>query len=230
MINLKDALTSSVGRKILNALAAIGLVVFVILHLAGNLTLIAGQQAFNDYAAKLHALGPFLYVLEAGLLFVIILHVVTSVQLWAKNSTSRSREYEYSQQSKEGPSNYSLSSTNMIASGLILLAFLVLHILQFRLRYLWDAQYTPENYYKNLYTMVETAFANPVWVGVYCGAMVFLGFHLRHGVWSMFQSIGAMNSRWKSSVYGLALIVALLLAVGFFILPLGIYLGFFPLG
>jgi len=237
MINLKDALTSSVGKKILNGLSAFALVFFVIGHLGGNLTLLISPEAFNSYAAKLHGLGFLLYIVEFGLLAAIVLHVVTSISVTLESSEARTQGYRSPQKSKEGPSNYGFSSVNMIVSGLVLLMFLVIHLIQFRLRPYWDGEYSSETYYKHLYEMVHGAFTEtmpvlgfdfPIWVFVYCGTMAFLGFHLRHGIWSMFQSIGAMNSRWRSSMIGLSLIVGVLLAVGFFFLPIGIYLEWIP--
>lgn len=232
MIKLKEALTSSIGKKIINGLTAFGLVAFIIVHLVGNLTLFAGADAFNAYAAKLHSLGVGLYVLEIGLVLVFLFHIGTGISVTLENSSARSSDYRSGQKSKGGPSNFSFASVRMIVSGLILLMFLGIHLLQFRLRpFISDnPDYSHEEYYKHLYTMVDNAFADPVWVATYCLVMVFLGFHLRHGVWSMFQSIGAMNSRWKKSVYGVAFIVGLLLAIGFFVLPLSMYFDWAPIG
>lgn len=237
MINLKDALTSSIGKKILNGLTAIGLVLFIIGHLGGNLTLMVSPEAFNSYAEKLHGLGFLLYIVEFGLLAIIVVHAVTGISAAIQNAGARSQGYRSSQSSKGGPSNYGISSLNMIISGLVLLMFLVIHLIQFRLRPYWDAKYSSEDYYKHLYEMVHTAFTDtmplfgfdfPVWVFVYCGTMVFLGFHLRHGIWSMFQSIGAMNARWKATMTTVALVLGVLIAVGFFFLPIGIYLEWIP--
>ncbi len=237
MVSWKQVLTSSVGKKILNGLSAIGAVLFVFAHLGGNLTLLGGQAAFNDYAAKLHALGPLLYVLEFGLIGVFLLHIVTSLAVTAESSDTRSTDYEASQSSKGGPSNYGFASNYMIISGLFLLVFMIVHLVQFRFRHwwtdtigqgAWDIGITGSDYYKHLYATVDWTFApaNPLgefWVLFYCGVMLFLGFHARHGIWSMLQTVGAMNKRWKTGIYGAALVLGLALAVGFFWLPIHMY-------
>jgi succinate dehydrogenase / fumarate reductase cytochrome b subunit len=237
MLSWKRVLTSSVGKKIFNGLSALGAVVFVFAHLGGNLTLLGGAEAFNDYAAKLHALGPLLYVLEFGLIGVFLLHIVTSISVTLESSDTRGEGYEANQTSKGGPSNYGLASTKMIVSGLFLLVFTVVHLAQFRLRHwwsdtigqgAWDIAINGSNYYKHLYAMVDWTFApeNPLglfWVVFYCGVMVFLGLHARHGIWSMLQTIGAMNKRWKSGLYSVAFVLGVALAVGFFWLPIHMY-------
>ena len=227
MIKIKDALTSSLGKKILNALTAIGAVLFVVVHLAGNLTIYGGAEALNGYAEKLHALGPLLPVLEIGLLAVFVVHIVTAIMLTVENSGARSEDYVASRSSKKGPSNWSFASVRMIISGLVLLVFLGIHVAQFRLAPYWQEGVDHE-YYHNLYDMVWTTFQDPVWVGAYTVAMVFLGFHLRHGVWSMLQSVGAMNSRWSKTIYSVAFIVAILVAVGFLMLPVSVYMQWTP--
>jgi len=229
MLKFKDVIFSSIGRKFLNGITAVALVIFVIGHLGGNLTLLIGPEAFNSYAEKLHSLGGLLYVAEVLLLLAIVVHAGVAVKLSVENSRGRSQGYRAGQQSKDGPSNYNLSSTTMIVSGLVLLAFLFLHLIQFRLRPYWDDAVSHE-YYHELYQLVDQAFAQPIWVVTYSVVMLFLGFHLRHGVWSMLQTIGAMNNRWKQSVYGFALLAAVVLAVGFLILPVGMYFDVFPLG
>ena len=232
MIKIKEALTSSIGRKVLNGLTAFALVFFVIGHLGGNLTLMVSPEAFNAYGAKLHSLGWLLYAVEIGLLAVIVIHAFTGIALSIKNLSTRSSEYRAKQTSKGGPSNFGFSSVWMIVSGLVLLMFLGIHLFQFRMRpfYTTEAKFGHHEYYKHLYEMVDTAFADPVCVVAYPLVMVFLRVHLRHGIWSMFQTVGAMNSRWKQTIYGLALVLALLLAAGFFILPIGLYLDYLPLG
>lgn len=233
MINLKDALTSPIGKKVINGLSAIGAVVFVIAHLGGNLSIFGGEGALHAYAEKLHHLfgGIALPFLEAGLIGVFVLHIASAIAVTIENKKARSQDYEASRQTKGGPSNWGFASNKMIISGLILLVFMIIHLLQFRLRYLWDAAYSSEDYYHNLWSMLQVTFAGPnglIWTIFYCGVMVFLGFHMRHGVWSMFQSIGAMKTSWKKPVSAIALILAVLVAVGFFVLPIYMFATMAP--
>ena len=76
----------------------------------------------------------------------------------------------------------------------------------------------------DLYALVDAAFASPGWVAFYVGSMLFLGFHLRHGFWSAFQSLGAMKPEWSKAIYGLGLALAVVLTIGFLGIPIYMYL------
>ena len=104
MISLKEALTSPIGKKVINALSAIGAVVFVIGHAGGNLTLLGGEGAFNAYAEKLHALGILLPIAEVGLVAVFLLHIISALAVTKDNNAASSKDYEASRETKGGPS------------------------------------------------------------------------------------------------------------------------------
>lgn len=218
MNRLKKALSSPVGRKLVMSISGIALVLFVIVHLLGNLTLYIpdGGRTFNDYAAGFEAMGPFLYVIELGLLAVIVLHIVWGIGTTIRNRNARPDNYSEKVKSKGGPSRLSLASKNMIVSGVVLGFFMIVHIWHFRIQKEFIDDY-------NLYAMVHESFSNPFWVLFYVGSMVFLGFHLRHGLWSALQSLGAMKPEWSKAIYGIGFFVAVVLAVGFLGIPLYIY-------
>jgi succinate dehydrogenase / fumarate reductase cytochrome b subunit len=232
-MKLTKALSSSVGRKIVNALSAVGLVVFVILHLAGNLTIYGGAEAFNAYGYKLHSLGWILTIAEIGLVAVFLLHIASSIAVTLENRKARSEDYVASRQSKGGPSNWSWSSVYMIVSGLFLLAFVVVHVLQFRFAELtWVAEQggpisatTTVNGHetRNLYAFMEAVFSDWRWLLFYEASMIFLALHLRHGLWSWLQSIGAMAAGYKQVTYAAAAVTAAVVGAGFFALPLYVY-------
>ena len=227
MIPLKRALSSPVGRKFMMSISGIALVLFVIVHLLGNLTLYVpdGGETFNRYAAGFDAIGPVLYLIEFGLLAVIVIHIGYGITTAIKNRKARPEGYASSTKSKGGRSNLSLASVNMIVSGVVLGVFLIVHIWHFRVRkvYLADTTEINGNEHADLYAMVHTAFSDPFWVAFYVGSMAFLAFHLRHGFWSTLQSLGAMKPEWSKAIYGIGLIVALVLAVGFMGIPLYIF-------
>jgi succinate dehydrogenase / fumarate reductase cytochrome b subunit len=126
--------------------------------------------------------------------------------------------------SKGAASKQTVSSRTMIVTGLVLLVFLVIHLKQFRfgpdyhtslpghLGDVWD-----------LYRIVFETFQQPVWVIFYVVVMVLLGFHLRHGFWSAFQSIGALNPKLRPLAFSLGVVFALIIAVGFLVLPIFVY-------
>ncbi len=227
MIPLKKALTSPVGRKFVMSISGIALVLFVIVHLLGNLTLYVpdGGETFNRYAAGFEAMGPFLYVIELGLLAVILIHIGWGITTAIKNRKARPEDYDESTETKGGPSRLSLASKNMIVSGVVLGFFLIVHIWHFRVRkdFVGETTEVDGQEATNLYAMVHEAFADPFWVVFYVGCMVFLAFHLRHGFWSALQSLGAMKPEWSKAIYAIGFFVAVVLAVGFMGIPLYIY-------
>lgn len=227
MIPLKRALTSTIGRKIVMSLSGISLVLFVIVHLAGNLTLLVGPDAFNTYANNFTALGAALYVIELGLLAVIVFHIAFGIIVSLRNRQSRGTGYQQGIKTKGGPSNLNASSRYMFWSGLALGAFIIGHVIHFRgQKFFYDVTTTigeSDVLVLDMYQMVATAFTNPIIVILYVAGAVLLGVHLRHGFWSAFQSLGAMKPEWSKGIYGLGFLIALLLAVGFVGIPVFLF-------
>ena len=222
------AMNSSVGKKVAMALSGIALMLFLIVHLGGNLTLFAcdGGQLFNTYAHHLESLGPLLYVAEAGLLAIFLLHVFTAFGVVADKRSARPGGYAVTA-SKGGNSKMTVASKSMIYTGIILLLFIPLHIWMFKFNagrgFTFIDLHGKE--VKDLYLMVLTAFKDPAKAWAYAAVMFLLGFHLRHGFWSSLQSLGAMNPKWSPALYATGLAFALLMAAGFLALPL--YLLYF---
>lgn len=232
MIPIKRALSSSIGRKFVMSLSGVGLVIFVIVHLLGNLTLLFpdGGEMFNTYAYNFETLGPLLFVIEMGLLAVIVVHIVFGVTVSLKNRSARAKGYDQNIKTKGGPSRLSAASKNMFITGGFLGAFIFAHLIHFRVAkmFVGEKVMVGDTEMTNLYAMVLDAFANPVIVAIYVAAAVMLGFHLRHGFWSAFQSLGTMKPEWSKGFYTLGYIIAVTLAVGFVGIP--IYLFAIQLG
>ncbi|HMP73511.1 MAG TPA: succinate dehydrogenase cytochrome b subunit [Kiritimatiellia bacterium] len=217
---------TTVGRKVIMAVSGILLMLFLIVHLAGNLTLFVpdGGEMFNKYAYTLESLGPLLYLAEAGLLAIFLFHIITAFQVHYEKKKARTDRYAV-EASKGGPSKKTIASRSMIITGIILLVFIPLHIWMFK--YNAGEPYpkvmVDETEMKDIYGAVYGAFKRPGVVAFYTTVMFLLGFHLRHGFWSALQSLGAMNPRWTPLVYAGGFVFALLLAGGFLILPLYFY-------
>ncbi len=219
-------LKSTIGRKVIMAVSGIFLMLFLVVHLAGNLTLFVpdGGQMFNSYADKLHQLGPLLYVAEAGLLAIFLFHVISAFQVYAEKRRARPDHYAVSA-SKGGPSKNTVASRSMIYTGLILLVFIPAHIWMFKYNAGQPFAYVEagEHQMKNLYSVVVNAFQNPVIAFGYTAVMLLLGLHLRHGFWSALQSLGAMCPKGSAVIYTAGLVFAILMAGGFLVLPLYFY-------
>jgi succinate dehydrogenase / fumarate reductase cytochrome b subunit len=221
---------SSIGKKLVTGATGVALVVFIIGHVTGNLTLFISGDAFNSYAHHLQSYGILLYVAEVGLVGFIALHAFSAVSVWRDKGKARSVSNSVVE-SKGAPSRQTVASRTMIYSGLVLLGFIVVHLIQFRFGPAESAGYVTMVHgepARDLYRLVVETFKHLPWVVGYMAVMVFLGFHLRHGVWSAFQSLGLLNPRGRAILYPAGLVAGVLIAAAFVLMPLYLYL-FAPL-
>ena len=226
MISMRKALATSVGRKFVMALSGLALIGFLVVHLSGNLALLAPSgDKFNKYAHLLQSFGLLLQVASWGLFAMFVIHILNGIGLTWKNKTARPARYAKSA-SKGGPSKSNLGSRNMIVSGLVLAVFWIKHLIQFKWGPGIEKGYVTTIdgvQMRDLYKLVSEEFHEPFEVGFYTVVMLFLGFHLRHAFWSAFQSIGAMKSKWSPILYGIGVALAVALTIGFILLPSWIY-------
>lgn len=223
-MNQSKPLKSTVGRKVVMAVSGIFLMLFLIVHLGGNLTMFVSADLFNSYAHHLESMGPLLYVAEAGLLAIFLFHVISAFHVHAEKKRARPEPYAI-HASKGGASKMTVASKSMIYTGVILLLFIPAHIWMFKFNMGRDFTTTVvhEQTIKDLYLPVSEAFKNPAIAFGYAAVMLLLGLHLRHGFWSSLQSLGAMSPRLSPFIYIAGLLFALAVAGGFFVLPLYFY-------
>ncbi len=220
--------SSTIGRKVIAAISGIALMLFIIVHLGGNLTLLIpdGGATFNSYAHHLAGLGPLLWVARAGLLIFFLAHVLLAIGVRLDEKRARPEGYAL-KASKGGPSKQTLSSRSMLVTGLLILLFVPFHIWMFTLNQ--GVPHAPVDLHgalvKDVYLAVVTAFKDPVKAWGYVAIMALLGFHLRHGFWSAFQSLGVLRPKWSPAIYTAAFVFAALMAVGFIALP--VYMLYF---
>lgn len=220
-----SAVTSPIGKKVLTGITGLVWVVFVILHMIGNLGYFASTEAYNLYSDFLVGTGPLLILVEVILAATLLIHAAIGIHIYIRKR--RARQHGYATYKTAGwPSLQSPSSRTMIFTGLILLVFLVIHLDTFKFGPGIEAGYVATvggDQIRDLGRLVTEKFQSPLYAFGYPAVMILLGFHLRHGIWSAFQSLGAMNKRLTPLVYGLGTILAIGIAVGFLILPLYIY-------
>jgi succinate dehydrogenase / fumarate reductase cytochrome b subunit len=209
------------------AMTGLALIGFLVAHLLGNLLLYKpdGGEAFNRYALALESLGPLLYVAEVGLLVFFLGHAVLAVILTLKARKAKPIR-ALGAKSKGGASHWNASSSSMIVSGSVILAFLVFHIFHFKFGPGVAEGYVTtlgETEARDLYRHVVEQFKRLEIVGIYTVGLVLLGLHLRHAVWSGLQSMGWMNSQRSPKFYAISLVIALLLSVGFLLIPWYLY-------
>jgi succinate dehydrogenase / fumarate reductase, cytochrome b subunit len=210
--------SSSIGSKLLIALTGLGLFIFLVGHLAGNLLFLAGPATFNEYSHKLVS-NPLVYVAEVGLVVIFVLHVIKTARLYFGAKEARPVAYAMKERAG-GPSRKNVASSTMIFTGTLVLIFLVLHLRAFK----FGTWYEGAGGVRDLYRLQVEIFSNPLYVAWYMLAMVFVGFHLWHGVASAVQSLGWDHPKYTPKVLVIGRVLAVLIAGGFFFLPLYTYL------
>lgn len=221
-------LTSSIGRKLLMSLTGLFLIVFLIVHLLGNVQLLLddGGKSFNVYA-KFMTTNPVIQFTSIGLYFFILLHAIQGLLLWRKNVAARGSQ-GYAVKVTRATNTNAGFAKNMGWLGTIILVFLLLHMYQFWLQMKMGttpmATYDGEQV-KDLYTLVATAFANPVYVVVYVVSMLIISFHLWHGFQSAFQTLGINHKKYTPFIQFLGKAYSILVPLGFAIIPIWMYLN-----
>jgi succinate dehydrogenase / fumarate reductase cytochrome b subunit len=216
-MRLLQAASTSVGSKILIALTGLGLGIFLIAHLAGNLLFLAGPATFNEYSHKLVS-NPLVYVAELGLLAVFLLHLGKTVAGFMGNAAARPQAYAAKKwaKTKNPKSRKSLASATMIVTGTITLLFVVSHLFTFKFGTYYE---TPDGI-RDLYRLQVEIFSNPGYVGFYLVAMGVIFSHLWHGLSSAAQSLGIDHPSWTPRILVLGRVLTAVIAGGFFVLPI----------
>jgi len=221
MPSLHEAVNSQVGRKLLTGITGILLILFLIVHLSGNLAIFGEAEAMNRYSMFLHDLGPLLWIARIGLLLAFLLHAWIGISIWWNKRKARPQKYEvYS--SKGGASKQSISSRSMAFTGVVLFIFIIIHLDTFALG---DTQLTEIDgrQTSDIKQLVIDTFQSPIYAFGYTIVMILLGVHLGHGVWSAFVSLTMKSKKISAFVYTIGVIIAILLAVGFLFIPLYVY-------
>ena len=212
---------SPVGKKVLTGITGLGLTLFVFMHMLGNLSYFQSSAAYNAYSDFLISLGPLLYVIEAGLLLFFIFHIVLGVNIFLGKRKARKRGYKQFK-TAGGASKQSISSRSMIITGVILTVFLVVHLLSFKFGTYYETTIDGKPV-RDLARLVTEKFQSPLYTFGYSAVVLLLALHLRHGIWSALQSLGATNPKLTPLIYTAGAIIGLLIAIGFFVLPLWIF-------
>lgn len=207
-----EFLESSIGKKIMVAAAGILLCGFLITHLAGNLLMFVGGEAFNRYAEALEH-NPLLPIAEIGLLALFLAHIVLSIRATLANRAARPEGYQV----YKGKGARTPGSRSMAVTGLLILAFVIVHVATFK--YNVGGTKGPD-----LFNHVLGWFANPYYAIFYVLAVGGVALHLSHGVQSALQTFGVSHPRYTPVLRKAGLAFAVLMFIGFASLP--VYFGF----
>jgi succinate dehydrogenase / fumarate reductase, cytochrome b subunit len=219
------ALSSTIGRKWLMGFTGLFLCLFLVVHLTGNLQLLANDrgESFNKYA-QFMGHNPLIQTISIGNFFFIILHVIVAIFLTKKNAAARPIGYHYS----NSAANSSWSSRNMGILGTLILIFIVVHLSNFWYVMKFGSPLMADYnsiQYKDLYTMSREAFSQLWLVILYVISMIALAFHLAHGFKSAFQTFGLNHVRYNGLIRAVGLIFAILIPAAFAMIPVYVYLS-----
>ena len=223
---VKDARStrSTIALKLLMAVSGIIFIGFVLLHMYGNLKAFAGHDAYNEYAHHLRVLGvPMLpqsgalWIIRVVLIVALLVHVTCAVTLWRRAKRARTVKYVVK---KNKHSTY--ASHLMRWGGLTLLLFIIWHLLNFtigKINVTGGATNDP-------YNLLVDSFSTWWLTLIYLVAMAMLGAHLHHGIWSSLQTLGFTNSvRQRTAAKQFGLVLALVITIGFSIVPIFVLAG-----
>jgi succinate dehydrogenase / fumarate reductase cytochrome b subunit len=207
---------SSIGKKFIVGLTGLCLCIYLVVHVGGNFLLFKndGGAAFDKYAEILPSI--LLILIIEKILFAIFLgHIIGGVYLWLQNKRARPKTYAASRPSE----NSAISSRTMFLTGSIVFIFLVIHVRTF-----WFTSRYQAGEHFSMYALVRESFANPLYSAFYVVAMFLLGFHLRHGFQSAFQTFGLKTQRYAPIIEAVGMLFWLLIPLGFASMPIYLYL------
>jgi succinate dehydrogenase / fumarate reductase, cytochrome b subunit len=209
--------SSTNGKKVVMGLTGFILFAFVVGHMMGNMQIYAGADKFNGYGHFLHGVPELLWIVRIGLLATVGLHIWASVGLAGRKIQARPVGYAAR---KNTVSTY--ASRTMYWSGPILLAFIIYHLLHLTAGIVHPGTtFIEGDVYHNTVTGFQVWYVS-AW---YIFSMILLGLHMRHGVWSMFQSLGINHPRHTPLLRKFALLFAVVVTGGFISIPVSILLG-----
>lgn len=218
---------TAVGKKVAMAVTGIALFGFVVGHMAGNLKAFAGAEAFNHYAeflrevgAPLAPPGALLWIARVTLLAAVVLHIhaAASLVLVAR----RARPADYTRRERV---QLDYAARTMRWGGVIIFLYVVYHLLHLTFGTVHPDFQPPDAAGHHAYRNLVVGLSNPAVAGVYVLASLVVGFHLYHGLWSMFQSLGLNHPRYNRWRRAFAVAFALAVAAGFVAVPVAVQLG-----
>jgi succinate dehydrogenase cytochrome b subunit len=211
---------TTIGKKAAMAVTGIVLYGFVIAHMLGNLQVFMGPEQYNGYAKKLHDLGPLLWVFRLVLLTAFVTHVVAILQLIARGMHTRPVGYRMK---KNQTTSY--AALTMKYGGFALLFFVLFHLAHFTVPGVAMSHayhHDPTDVYANF----VNGFKVPWVTAIYVLAQIFLGLHLYHGSWSLFQTLGFNHPKYNARRQLIAQSIGVAVAAGNIAMPVAVLAGF----
>lgn len=218
MNGLLNLYRSSVGKKVIMGITGVIGFGFVLGHMAGNLQFFLGPTKLDEYGRLLRNTHGLLWVARGVLVVAVIIHIIMAYQLWRMSQKARPVDYR-----KWTPNASTYASRTMRWTGPILGLFIFYHIMDFTI-----GRTNPDFREGEVTHNVIASFSNPLIAASYIVAMILLGLHLRHGIWSMFQSIGINDPRWDQFFRVGSMLATIVIILGFISIPIAVIAGYQP--
>ena len=211
-------LSSSVGTKIIIGLSGLFLVLYLLIHVGGNLLVFFGPRVFNNYAYNMEVRNPTLPILEILILIGFLIHIYKTITMYLANRAAR--PVSYVKKERAGyTSRKSFASSTMIFGGLWVIIFLVIHVKAFR----FSPEIELQGGGRDLYQQEMAVFTNPLMTAFYVVSMLVVGSHLWHGFASAFQSLGLSHPRLGRRLMVVGKVLAVLIAGAFIVIAVWAY-------
>ncbi len=217
-------LRSSIGAKHMMAATGLIFVLFALQHMTGHFVMFLGRDAYNDYAHWAQNLGhgSIKWLIRGGLLLALVVHVWFAARLTVQNRAARRQPYRVFK-----TRTTTVWARVMIYTGIVVLAFLVFHIVHFTVGLV-----QPEHFHTldaaqryDAYSMFVAGFQSTPILVFYLGGMTLLALHLRHGIGSIFQTLGMDHPTYERAVTATGPVLTLALYIGFIVPPLAVAAG-----
>lgn len=212
---IAEFLSSSVGKKQVIAVTGILLSLFLVGHLLGNFLLLISADAFNLYAHKLTSTA-LIYVAEAGLALLFLVHFSLAMKLTWQNKIARGQKYYKKVKAEDGANIFSRS---MPITGFIVLIFMITHLFDFKFGSYYTTVVDGQEI-RNIHRTVMEYFASPYKSAWYTFVMLVLSAHLFHGIQSTFQSLGINSQKWNCLIRGISKTLGVIIPMGFVLITL----------
>jgi succinate dehydrogenase / fumarate reductase cytochrome b subunit len=216
-------LSDSIGRKVVMAITGLLMVLFVVGHLLGNLSIFAGANGINTYAEKLHGLPAVVWATRVVMLAAVLFHLVLSIQITLENRAANPTRYAVDRRLR-----VTFASKNMIWTGLLLGAFILFHLFHFTVRSVPGMEIVQVQDALgrfDVFAMVAAGFGKVATAVVYVVAMVMLYLHLSHGIQSTFQSLGLNNPKTMPGFVKFGGVLSVIFLLGYGAIPVAILFG-----
>ncbi len=207
---LWNFISSSIGKKLLMALSGLFFCSFLLVHMAGNMTIFIGPETFNAYTAIMSS-ASINKVLEVVMVLLFLVHIYTSATLTIENRAARPEKYAMD----VSAGKRTFMSSNMFITGSIILIFVIVHLIGFKYGD-WSAEPGATN---TMYALLAETYASIFWTAVYVIAVIVLGFHLNHAFQSAFQTLGLNHKKYTPFIKKLGTLYSIVIALGFASFP-----------